>query len=201
MTAAREKMAIGLAAALAGLAAMAVLSIMIGSKQIAVGTVFDALFRYDDARNDQVIVRELRVPRTLLGLAVGAALGLAGALIQALTRNPLADPGILGVNEGAALGVVLAVGLLGMSSPLSYVWFAFAGAAVAADRGYALGARSRSGATPVRLVFAGTAVTYLLYGVIQAIVLTDTNTFDRYRNWIVGSLASPDRGLLAALLP
>jgi iron complex transport system permease protein len=201
MTARRERIAIGLAAALAGLVAVAVLSIMVGSKQIAVSTVFDALFRYDDARNDQVIVRELRVPRTLLGLAVGAALGLAGALIQALTRNPLADPGILGVNEGAALGVVVAVGLVGLSSPLSYVWFAFAGAAVAAVGVYAIGARSRSGASPVRLVLAGTAVTYLLYGVIQAIVLTDTTTFDRYRNWIVGSLASPDRGVLGALLP
>jgi iron complex transport system permease protein len=197
----QARLALGLAVAVAGLVAVALLSIMIGSKQVPMSTVLDALFRYDDALNDQVIVRELRVPRTLLGLAVGAALGLAGTLIQALTRNPLADPGILGVNEGAALGVVLAVGLLGLTSPWSYVWFAFAGAAVAAVGVYAIGARARSGASPVRLVLAGTAVTYLLNGVIQAIVLTDTTTFDHYRNWILGSLASADRGVLTALLP
>jgi iron complex transport system permease protein len=201
MTAARERMVIGLTLAVAGLIAVAALSIMIGSKQISLGTVVDAFVRYDDTVNDQVIVRGLRVPRTLLGLAVGAALGLAGTLIQALTRNPLADPGILGVNEGAALGVVVAAGVLGLTSPLSYVWFAFAGAALAAVGVYAIGTRGRAGTSPVRLVLAGVAVTYLLYGVIQAIVLTDTTTFDRYRNWIVGSLASADRGALTALLP
>jgi iron complex transport system permease protein len=194
-------MAIGLALAVAGLVAVALLSIVVGAKPIALSTVVDAFTRYDDTVNDQVVVRGLRVPRTLLGLAVGGALGLAGTLIQALTRNPLADPGILGVNEGAALGVVVAAGVLGLTSPWSYVWFAFAGAALAAVGVYAIGTRGRGGASPVRLVLAGVAVTHLLYGIIQAIVLTDTNTFDRYRNWIVGSLASADTGALTALLP
>lgn len=102
-------------------------SIAIGSRNIPLGTVLDALFAYDDS-DEHAIIRALRLPRTVLGLGLGMALGLAGALIQAMTRNPLADPGILGVNAGAAFFVVLAIGFFGVSSLGSYVWFAFAGA-------------------------------------------------------------------------
>src|ERR671917_231082 len=95
---------------------------------LPLGDVVDGLL-HDDGSESAAIVRELRVPRTLIGLAVGVALGLAGALMQALTRNPLADPGLLGINAGAAAAVVIAIGWLGFSDPPASVWFAFAGAA------------------------------------------------------------------------
>jgi len=132
------------------LVVVALLSVAIGAKPIPLGTVLHELFHYDGS-DDGVIIRSLRIPRTLLGLAVGAALGLAGAVMQALTRNPLADPGLLGVNAGAAAAVVTAVGVLGVTNPSAYVWFALLGAAAASAVVYVLGSRGRAAATPVRL--------------------------------------------------
>jgi iron complex transport system permease protein len=198
---ATRRLALGLAGAVAALAAVTVTSIAVGSKSIPLGTVVAAMTSYNGSLDDHVIVHDLRLPRTLLGLAVGAALGLAGTLIQALTRNPLADPGILGINEGAALGVVVSVAVAGLTSPFGYVWFAFAGAAVSAVLVYAVGARGREGASPVRLVLAGIAFTYVLHGITFAILLTDSAAFDRWRNWSAGSLAAADPDALAGVLP
>src|SRR5688500_15208722 len=147
----------GLPLAATVLGAVALLSIAVGAKGIPLGDVMSALLE-DDGSESAAIVRELRVPRTLIGLAVGVGLGLAGALMQALTRNPLADPGILGVEAGAAAAIVVAIAWLGFSEPRAYVWFAFAGAALASVVVYVLGSRGRAGATPVRLALAGTAV-------------------------------------------
>src|SRR5690606_31589149 len=119
----------GLFLAVADLAVVAVCSIAFGSKPIPFGTVWDALW-HNDGSNDHLIVRDLRVPRTLLGLGVGAALGLAGAIMQGVTRNPLADPGSLGVAAGAALAVVLAIHAFSVTTLGGYVWFAFGGAAL-----------------------------------------------------------------------
>ena len=127
------------------------------------------------------VVWSARVPRTALGLAAGAALGLSGALMQALTRNPLADPGILGVSAGASFAIVLAVGVFGLGSFYGYVWFAFAGALAASVVVYLLGGLGRSGLTPVKLALAGIAVTFLLSSLTSAIVLTDPDALDRYR--------------------
>ena len=170
------------------LAAVAVLSVAVGSKGIGFGTVLHELFHYDGS-NDGVVIRSLRIPRTVLGLAVGAALGLAGALMQALTRNPLADPGILGVNAGAAAAVVMAIGVLHLQDPSSYVWFALLGAAVASVLVYVLGSRGRAAATPVRLALAGAAISAVLGAFISGLVLLDQNTFNDYRFWSVGALA------------
>src|SRR5690606_13598175 len=131
----------------------------------------------------------LRVPRTLVGLLVGTALGVAGALIQAMTRNPLADPGILGVNAGAAFAVVLAVALLGLTDVGSFVWFAFLGAVLATVAVYAIGSQGRGGATPVRLTLAGVALGAVLTGLSQGVTLLDPAAFDRLRFWTAGSLA------------
>jgi iron complex transport system permease protein len=106
----------GLPLAAAALAAVCVLSIAVGAKGIPLGDVVDGLLR-DDGSESAAIVRELRLPRTLVGLAVGISLGLAGALMQALTRNPLADPGLLGVEAGASAAVVIAIGWLGLTQP------------------------------------------------------------------------------------
>jgi len=187
-----------LAAALLGLVMLA--SIAFGARPIDLSTVWDALWHGGDA-DAAVIVRELRVPRTLLGLGCGIALGLAGALMQALTRNPLADPGILGVNAGASAAVVVAVAWLGVTTLTGYVWFAFAGAAIASVVVYALGSAGRSGATPVRLALAGTAITAALVAFTEAVTLTDIETFDAWRAWSVGSLAGRDSDTLGMVAP
>lgn len=183
----RRRRVLGLLAALVTLGVIGLLSLAVGSKPIAPGVVIHALLHRNDS-SASVVVWSLRVPRTLLGLAVGAALGLAGALMQGLTRNPLADPGLLGVNAGAAAAVVGAISLLHLTSPSTYVWFAILGAGAASVVVYALGARGRSAATPVRLVLAGAAISAVLGAFVSAVVLTDRSAFDSYRFWSVGAL-------------
>lgn len=175
-------------------------SLAIGSRQIATSTVIDALFAYDDS-DEHAIIWSLRLPRTILGVLVGMALGLSGALIQALTRNPLADPGILGVNAGAAFAVVIAVGVFGVTGISGYVWFAFAGAIIATVVVYAIGATGQNGATPLRLTLAGVAIGAVLSGVTSGIALLNPQTFDRMRHWGAGSLAVPGWDTLSAIWP
>lgn len=190
-----------LLAALAALAAVLVASIAVGSRSIPVDTVFDALFAYDDANNDHAIIQALRVPRTLLGVVVGAALGMSGALIQALTRNPLADPGILGVNAGAAFFVVIGIALFGAGSLAGYIWFAFLGAIVTTVAVYAIGSAGRAGATPIRLTLSGVALGAVLAGISEALMLLNPTTFDRMRHWRAGSLVGPGMDTFWTILP
>lgn len=175
-------------------------SIAVGSKDIPLPTVIDALFHYNDS-DDHAIIMALRVPRTILGLIVGVALGLSGALIQALTRNPLADPGILGVNAGASFFVTLAVGLFGFTTISSYLWFAFAGAVLATVLVYAIGSVGRGAATPIRLTLAGVAISAVLSGVQSGMALLDPQTFDRMRFWGAGSLTAPGYDSIVAIWP
>jgi iron complex transport system permease protein len=148
-----------------------------------------------------VVVRELRIPRTLLGVLVGLALGAAGALTQGHTRNPLGDPGLLGVTAGASFAVVLSIWLLDVGSPSGYVWFAFAGALGGSVVVFTLGSAGRGGATPVTLALAGAAVTALLYAMVQAILVSDQQTLDGYRFWVVGSLAGRDAEVAGQVAP
>lgn len=190
----------GLVASLAVLAVIAVLGIAVGAKQIPLDQVWHGVFHYSGSDTD-VVIRDVRFPRTLLGLIIGAALGLAGTVMQALTRNPLADPGVLGINAGASAAVVSAISFFGVTSLTGYVWFAFAGAAVVSVAVYVLGG-TRS-ATPVRLALAGTALTAVLVGYINAVNLMDTAALDKMRFWTVGSLASatlPTVGRIAPFL-
>lgn len=190
----------GLVASLAVLAAIAVLGIAVGAKAIPLDQVWHGVFHYSGSDTD-VIIRDVRFPRTLLGVIIGAALGLAGTVMQALTRNPLADPGVLGINAGASAAVVSAISFFGVTSLTGYVWFAFAGAAVVSVAVYVLGG-TRS-ATPVRLALAGTALTAVLVGYINAVNLMDTAALDKMRFWTVGSLASatlPTVGRIAPFL-
>lgn len=190
--------AAGLLLSLAVLLLVAVASIAIGAKAVPIGDVWHGLVHASGQGND-VLVREVRVPRTLLGLLVGSALGVAGAVMQALTRNPLAEPGVLGVNAGASAAVVSAMSFFGVSSFTGYVWFAFAGAAVVSVLVYVLsGSR---GATPVRLALAGTAVTAALYGYVNAVQLLDSATLDKLRFWTVGSLATATTGTVSQVWP
>jgi iron complex transport system permease protein len=191
----------GLAVAAGVLVVIALLSVAVGAKSIPLGTVLDALFHPDPTDGDHLIVRSLRVPRTAVGLLAGAALGAGGAVMQGLTRNPLADPGILGVNAGAALFVAFGIYALGLTSLFAYVWFAFAGAAVASLIVYTLGALGREGATPVKLALAGAAATALLGSITSAILLLDVQTLDQFRFWHVGSLAGRTGTIAAQVAP
>ena len=188
-------LALGLAAAIAVLGLVTFVSVAFGTRPLRFDTVMDALLRFDGGNDDHLIVRSLRIPRTEVGLMVGIALGLAGTIMQGVTRNPLADPGILGIEAGAALFVVAAIYLLHIDTVLGYVWFAFAGSALAAVIVYGLGAAGREGATPVKLALAGAAVTALLASITSAILLRDVSTFDQFRFWAVGSLAGRDATL------
>ncbi|MFD9890425.1 FecCD family ABC transporter permease [Amycolatopsis sp. NPDC059027] len=194
-------LAAGLLVLVAVLALAVVLSIAVGARGVAPGTVFDALIHFDPANPDHVVVRDLRLPRTLIGLLAGVALGLAGAVIQGVTRNPLADPGILGVNAGAALFVVLGITVFGLTSVTGYVWLGFLGAAIAGTVVYAIGSLGREGATPVKLALAGAAVTAALASVTSGVLLTDTTTFDQFRFWQVGSLTGRDPAAIGQVLP
>ena len=190
----------GLLLALLVLALAALLSLAVGAQSIPLGEVVEAL-RHGGSSENATIVTELRVPRTLLGIAVGVALGLAGALMQALTRNPLADPGLLGINAGAAAAVVIAIGILGVTGTTAYVWFAFLGAALAAVAVYAVGSAGRGGPTPVRLALAGTALSAALTAVIYGVTLTDELLLQRYNLWSIGALGGRGRTELEAVVP
>jgi iron complex transport system permease protein len=139
------------------------LSIAVGTRSIGLGTVGHALLDGSTPGDETVIIRELRVPRTLLGLLAGLSLGVAGALMQGHTRNPLGDPGLLGVTAGASFAVVLSIWLFGLSSPSAYIWSALAGALLGSVAVYLIGSAGRGGATPVSLALAGSALSYLLY--------------------------------------
>ncbi|MGO3325944.1 FecCD family ABC transporter permease, partial [Gordonia sp. (in: high G+C Gram-positive bacteria)] len=136
------------------------------------------------------VLWDQRIPRGLLAVLVGAALAMSGAIIQAMTRNPLADPGILGVNSGSAFAIVIAISVFGISSYWGYIWFALVGAAVAAVLVYALANSGRAGATPVRLALSGVALAAFLGGVTQGMVLLDSAAFTTMRFWQAGSITN-----------
>lgn len=175
------------------------LSIGLGSRVIAPSHVIDALLNGNGA--DQQIVRELRVPRTLIGLIAGLALGLAGALMQGVSRNPIADPGLLGLNAGAAFAVVLAITWFGVTSPSEYVWFAFVGGAVAAAIVYGLGSFGYDGGSPIKLTLIGAALTAIVSSMTVLMLLSETSLFAQFRFWQVGSLAGRDLGAVKMLMP
>jgi iron complex transport system permease protein len=196
----RSLLAVGLAVGLGVLLLAMLASILFGAANIGPATVWAALFAFDDS-TDHLIIRTLRVPRALVAAAVGAALAVAGAIMQGLTRNPMADPGLLGIEAGAALAVVAAVHLLGIGSLAAYAWFAFAGAALAAAAVYGLGAAGRGGATPLKLTIAGAALASLVSSLTTAILILDQRTLDQVRFWLAGSVAGRDLDLLAQAAP
>ncbi|WP_434627465.1 Fe(3+)-siderophore ABC transporter permease [Chromobacterium sp. CV08] len=188
-----------LLACLALLAVVAALSLALGAKPIPLSIVRDSLLGRAIGP-DSVIVLQGRLPRTLLGLLAGAALGLSGALIQALSRNPLADPGILGVNAGASFAMVLGVAVFAVDSPLGYMGCAAAGALCATLLVYTVGARGRR-ADPLRIVLAGVAVGAVLMGLSAAITLLDPVAFNRLRYWNAGTLDVRDLAVVGMAAP
>lgn len=209
----------GLVACLAVLVVLSVLSLAVGSRTIPSSVVLDVVTRFNvfDAlragdimaglpsayadNTDALVILTLRMPRTVLGLLVGAALGVAGCVMQGVARNPLADPGILGVNAGASLFVVLAITFFGVGSAGGYVWFAFGGAALGAVVVYGIASLGREGATPVKLALAGAAMTAAFAAVTQSFLLLNQSTFDQMRFWQVGALAGRDLSVVGQLAP
>nr|WP_257019307.1 iron ABC transporter permease [Streptomyces sp. TLI_235] len=189
--------AAGLLAALLVLFAVLALSIGVGAKQLSLGEVWHGLV--DSHSDSYTVVHEMRLPRTLLGLLVGTALGLAGGVMQALTRNPLADPGLLGINAGASAAVVSAGTFLGVATFDGYVWFALAGTAAVSVLVYAVG--GGRGATPARLALAGSALNATLFSYVSAVMLLDTGALEKMRFWTVGSLAGAQHGTVLKVLP
>src|SRR3954447_19117894 len=183
------------------LVALSVLSLMVGARTILPADVVHALLHYSRTDADSLVVVDSRLPRTLLGIVAGVGLGLAGAVMQGLSRNPLADPGILGVNFGASLAVVVAIAVVGVTAPSGYLWFAFAGAALASGVVYAVSSLGREGATPVKLAIAGAAVSAALGSLITAIELTSRASLSAMRFWQVGSLAGRGFEVLWQVLP
>ncbi|MFD9589016.1 FecCD family ABC transporter permease [Streptomyces sp. NPDC059980] len=188
---------LGLLLSVGLLALVALASIAIGAKALPLDQVWHGLFHYSGTYSD-VVVGD-RISRTVLGLLVGAALGLSGAVLQALTRNPLADPGLLGINAGASAAVVTAITYFGVTSLSGYVWFAFGGAAAVGALVWFLG--GSRGATPVRLALAGTAISAALYGYLQAVMITDDAALGKMRFWTVGSLASATDSTIRQVAP
>jgi iron complex transport system permease protein len=199
VTGGRERRLAWLVASLLGLLVAGALSIAIGTRLVAPSVVWEALVHH---RGDgDLLVWHLRMPRTVAGILVGASLGAAGALMQSLTRNPLADPGLLGVNAGAACAVVCAIAYLHVTQLSQYVWFALIGAGIATVVVFFLGSSGRGSASPVRLILAGAAITAILTGVISAVVLTHSIAFNGFRSWTVGSLENVSGAVVLQVLP
>ncbi|WP_338697775.1 iron ABC transporter permease [Streptomyces sp. Q6] len=195
-----RRRAVAIVAAVVALALAVLLSLAVGARAIAPSAVFDALLHggHSDAAE---VVRGLRLPRTLVGLMVGAALALAGTVLQGITRNPIADPGILGISQGASVGVVLAIAYVGIHTLTGYVWFAFAGAGIASVAVYAIASSGRGGATPVKLALGGAAINALLVSVTTAVLTTKASALDEFRFWQVGSLSGRDSELVGQIWP
>lgn len=189
-----------LAAAVVVLVLLAGASLAVGARDVPLATVWQALTAFDSADGDHAVVHA-RIPRTVLGLLAGGALGLAGAAMQGVARNPLADPGIIGVNAGAALAVVTGIYVFGVGTFSGYIWFAFLGAAAAAGMVYLIASLGREGATPVKLALAGAALSAGLYSLMNVILVSSQDTLDRFRFWQVGGVAGRDWPVILPALP
>lgn len=191
---------LGLTVAVLVLVAVCWASMVVGNFTITLSDIIGG-FDGEPFTDEERVVRFVRFPRTVSGLFAGIALGIAGAVMQGLTRNPIAGPGLLGINAGAALAAVLAITLFGVTNASGFLWFAFGGAAIAAVFVYMLGSLGLGGATPVKLALAGAALTALLASFTSMITLTNRGTLNDFRFWSVGSLTRADDPALVAVAP
>ena len=186
-------------AGLAVLALLFVLSVAFGTRTVSVSEVLSALGGDTGGIAEAAVVK--RVPRTVLALLVGAALALSGTTMQAVTRNPLADPGILGVSSGAALAVVVGIAFFGMSDPFGYIWVAIGGAALAAAFVYTVGSLGRDGATPLKLALAGAAISATFSSLISAILLPRVDVLTTFRFWQIGGVGGATWDRIGLVIP
>jgi iron complex transport system permease protein len=180
-----------------GIALCMIASLAFGARYVEWREVIQALFDPDNTSFNAVVVRE-RIPRTVFGIIAGASLGVSGALMQAITRNPIADPSILGVNTGASLFVVSGIAFFHINTAGQYIWFALAGAAITAVFVYGVGSLGYGGATPIKLALAGAATSAALTSLVSAIILPRTEVMNAFRFWQVGSVSGATwEGILA----
>ncbi|MDA0149019.1 FecCD family ABC transporter permease [Vibrio sp. LaRot3] len=178
----------GLIVAIVLLALLTCTSVFIGARNINWQTTLDAIFSYDSTNSEHLLVHHIRIPRSLLAIVVGVGLGLSGTLMQALTRNPLADPGLLGVNAGAMFAIAGAIAFASITQPSDYVFFGSIGSGLTGVAVYFLAGLHKT-VNPVRLVLAGAALSVVLLAVTHLITINShQEVFDRFRHWVVGSL-------------
>ncbi|MGP6173534.1 FecCD family ABC transporter permease [Corynebacterium sp. A21] len=170
------------------LGVLVLLSFAVGARSIPLTEVVSAFTSHVPGDPDHAVIHDRRIPRTLAAVLAGAAMGVAGALLQALTRNPLADTGVLGINAGAAFAAVVALSVLGLTSPAAFVGFAFGGALLTMLLVTRLGRAAGGGVDPLRLVLAGVALAAVLEGIGEGMALVDPQAFDRLRSWMVGNV-------------
>lgn len=167
----------------------AVFSISFGAKQIAFSKVIDVILGKDVDSLEATIIQQ-RIPRTVFGILAGGALGISGALMQSITRNPIADPSILGVNTGASLFVVAGIAFLNITAAYQYIWLAIIGAGITAFFVYSVASIGKDGATPLKLALSGAAVSIVLGALVSTIMLPDDRVLQAFRFWQVGSIGS-----------
>ena len=175
-------------------------SFAFGSRMVGLNDILDGLFHPDIQTHEANVVRQ-RIVRTIFCLMCGAALGVSGALMQSVTRNPIADPSILGVNTGASLFVVCGIAFLNISSANEYIWLAIAGAIITAIFVFGIGSLGSGGATPLKLVLAGAATSAILSSLQVAIMMPRTNVMDKFRFWQVGSVGSGNWDSIYLFIP
>lgn len=178
---------------------LCVLSVCFGVRAVSIDDIFAALSGLSDTLAQAAIVK--RLPRTVLAILVGAALALSGATMQAVTRNPIADPGILGVSNGASLAVVIGIAFLGLADPYGQMFFAIVGAAVAATFVYTVGSLGRGGATPLKLALAGAATSAAFASLISAIMLPRVDLLQTFQSWQVGGVGGAEWSRIAVTAP
>ncbi|GMA40862.1 FecCD family ABC transporter permease [Mobilicoccus caccae] len=188
-----------LVATLAVLVLAAATSVAFGARSVGWNDVVAALAGQEETVAQAAVAS--RIPRTVLAMVVGAALGMAGAVLQGLTRNPLADPAILGVTWGASLAVVTGIVFFGLSSATGYVWFAIVGSAGAAVLMHVIGSLGRGGATPLKLALAGAAITAAFSSLVSAILLPRLDVMDRFRFWQIGGVGGANTATTLQVLP
>lgn len=176
-------------------------SVMLGTTEIALSALFESLTHYDPANVSHIILLAERLPRAVIAALVGASLAIAGALMQTMTRNPLASPGILGINAGAMFFVVVAVSLLPLHTPAHYVWAALLGALVAASLVVLLSRGRHGELSPLRVVLAGVAVTAMFVSFSQGLLVIDQQSFESVLYWLAGSVSGRDLSVVMPLLP
>ncbi|MDX6738445.1 iron ABC transporter permease [Actinocorallia sp. A-T 12471] len=184
---------------LAVLGAVMLASVAFGSRDVGLADVWAGLSGADETLEQAAVAK--RVPRTLLAVVIGAALGLSGAVMQGVTRNPLAEPGILGVNMGASLTVVVAVAFFGLASPTMYIWVAMGGAAVSAVFVYTVGSLGRGGATPLKLALAGAATSAAFSCLVSAVVLPRNDIAGSFKLWQIGGVGGASYERIGQVLP
>ena len=175
-------------------------SLAFGSRMVEWTDVLDGLFHPDVQSHEANVVRQ-RIVRTIFSLMCGAALGVSGALMQSVTRNPIADPSILGVNTGASLFVVCGIAFFNISSATEYIWLAIAGAIITAIFVFGIGSMGSGGATPLKLVLAGAATSAILSSLVVAVMIPRTNVMDQFRFWQVGSVGAGNWDSISLFIP